>query len=273
MPPSLYTVALFVCRLIGARQRIGHRLRIERPPWGVPLIAGRVRPSSLVSSLQNDPSVCSSIVGGCLASCWLRVCGLAPRSAGHRCGALVDALDLGRAEAGLAQRFVGECGGRGVAPAASAAEGCACPAAPRPTTAGRSPQRPSRASSADGPGYLWTGWVGRLLRRFETFTGKSFVIQPDDSFDDYAYGHERTQSNPQALPRAERRAVAAMPERTRTGGNVFLNRVAQVRFLSGPPKNSALAYANWYTKTWERVCCLLQALRLWWFARSYGLNM
>ena len=68
-----------------------------------------------------------------------------------------------------------------------------------------------------------------------TFKGKPIVMQPDDSFDDYAYGQERTQSNPPALPRAERRAAAGMHERTRTGGNVFLNRVAQVLFLSGPP--------------------------------------
>jgi hypothetical protein len=65
------------------------------------------------------------------------------------------------------------------------------------------------------------------------FKGKPLVVQPDDSFDDDAYGHERTQSNPQALPRKERRAAAGMCERTRTGGNVVLNRVAQVRFLSG----------------------------------------
>jgi hypothetical protein len=67
------------------------------------------------------------------------------------------------------------------------------------------------------------------------FTGKLFVVQPDDSCDDDAYGHERTLSNSSALPREESRAVAAQYERTRTGGNVFLNRVAQVRFLSGPP--------------------------------------
>jgi hypothetical protein len=42
--------------------------------------------------------------------------------------------------------------------------------------------------------------------------GKPFVIQPDDSFDDYACGQERTQSNLQALLREESRAVAAMYE-------------------------------------------------------------
>ena len=77
--------------------------------------------------------------------------------------------------------------------------------------------------------------LGLLIRCLLTVTGKPFVLQPDDNFDDNAYGHKRTQSNPQALLREERRAVAAMYERTRTGGNVFLNRVAQVRVLSGPP--------------------------------------
>src|SRR5215472_13301595 len=76
--------------------------------------------------------------------------------------------------------------------------------------------------------------LGLLIRCFLSFTGQPFVIQPDDNFDDYAYGQGRTQSNSQALPRTERRAVAAMYERTRTRRNVFLNRVAQVRFLSGP---------------------------------------
>jgi hypothetical protein len=56
--------------------------------------------------------------------------------------------------------------------------------------------------------------------------GKPFVLQPDDSFDDDASGHERTQSNPPALLRKERRAAAGMCECTRTRGNVFLNRVA-----------------------------------------------
>jgi hypothetical protein len=66
---------------------------------------------------------------------------------------------------------------------------------------------------------------GLLSRCLLIFTGNPFVIQPDDSFDDDAYGQGRTQSNSQALPREESRAVAAMPERTRTGGKVFLNRV------------------------------------------------
>ena len=83
----------------------------------------------------------------------------------------------------------------------------------------------SRQQSTSGPSEL------SLL----IFKGKPFVILPDDNFDDYAYGHERTQSNSQTLPREESRAVAAIYERARTGGNVFLNRVAQVRFLSGPP--------------------------------------
>jgi hypothetical protein len=61
------------------------------------------------------------------------------------------------------------------------------------------------------------------------------VIHPDDKFDDYVYGQERTTSNSQALLREERRAVAALYERTRTRRNVFLHRVAQGRFLSGPP--------------------------------------
>ena len=79
------------------------------------------------------------------------------------------------------------------------------------------------------------GRLGLLIRCLLIFTGKPLVIQPDDSFDDYAYGQERTQSNPQALLRKESRAAAGMCERTRTRGNVFLHRVAQVRFLSGPP--------------------------------------
>ena len=64
-------------------------------------------------------------------------------------------------------------------------------------------------------------------------------MQPDDSFDDNAYGQERTTSNPQAVLRKERRAVVALCERTRTRRKVFLNRVAQVRFLSGPPRIQA----------------------------------
>ena len=40
------------------------------------------------------------------------------------------------------------------------------------------------------------------------FKGKLFATQPDDSFDDDAYGQERTQSHPQALLREERRAAA-----------------------------------------------------------------
>jgi len=44
------------------------------------------------------------------------------------------------------------------------------------------------------------------------FKGKLFATQPDDSFDDDAYGQERTQSNPQALLYEESRAVAAMCE-------------------------------------------------------------
>jgi hypothetical protein len=44
------------------------------------------------------------------------------------------------------------------------------------------------------------------------FTGNPFVVQPDDNFDDNAYGQERTTSNPQALLRKERRAAAGMGE-------------------------------------------------------------
>src|SRR5215469_2836484 len=90
-----------------------------------------------------------------------------------------------------------------------------------------------------------------VLRHMGVAKGKPFVLQPDDSFDDYTYGQERTQSNPQALPRAERRAVAAIYERTRTGGKVFLNRVAQVQFLSRPPaifpeKKRCQAHLTWH---------------------------
>ena len=85
-----------------------------------------------------------------------------------------------------------------------------------------------------------TAGLGLRIRCFLTFTGKPFMLQPDDNCDDDACGQGRTQSNSQALLREENGAVAAMSERTRTGGNVFLNRVAQVRFLSGPPINSAL---------------------------------
>jgi hypothetical protein len=66
--------------------------------------------------------------------------------------------------------------------------------------------------------------VGLLIRCFQTFLSKPFVLPPDDSFDDNAYGQERTVSNPPALLREERRVVAALYERTRTRGNVFLNR-------------------------------------------------
>jgi hypothetical protein len=76
---------------------------------------------------------------------------------------------------------------------------------------------------------------GLLSRCLLTFTGKSFVLPPDDSFDDDAYGQERTQSNPQALLRQESRAAASMCDQTRTSRNVFLNHVSPVRFLSGPP--------------------------------------
>ena len=82
--------------------------------------------------------------------------------------------------------------------------------------------------------------LGLLIRCILIFTGKAFVIQPDDSFDDYAHRHERTLSNSQALPREERRVAAHVDGRTRTGGKVFLTRVTQVRFLSGPPNISAL---------------------------------
>jgi hypothetical protein len=75
-----------------------------------------------------------------------------------------------------------------------------------------------------------------LIRCFLPFKGKPFVVQPDDNFDDYAYGQGRTTSNPPALLDEERRAVAALCESTRTRRNVFLNRVAQVRVLSGPPR-------------------------------------
>src|SRR5262245_23331836 len=96
--------------------------------------------------------------------------------------------------------------------------------APAPTTNRDTKRQPSSTGEQRQ--------LGLLIRGFLPFTGNPFVIQPDDSFDDYACEHERTQSNPQALPREERRAVAAIYERTRTGGNVFLHRVAQVRFLS-----------------------------------------
>jgi hypothetical protein len=87
-------------------------------------------------------------------------------------------------------------------------------------------------------GVLYTGEqrrLGLLIRCFLPFKGRPFVVQPDDNFDDNAYGHARTQSNPQALLREESRTAAARYERTRTRCNVFLNRVAQGRFLSGPP--------------------------------------
>jgi len=47
-----------------------------------------------------------------------------------------------------------------------------------------------------------------VYRCFLRFTGKPLVVQPDDSFDDNAYGRECILSNPQALLREERRAVA-----------------------------------------------------------------
>jgi hypothetical protein len=77
--------------------------------------------------------------------------------------------------------------------------------------------------------------VGLLIRCFLQVKGTPFVVQPDDNFDDNAYGHERTQSNPRVLQCTERRAAAALCERTRTHRKVFLHRVAQVRVLSGPP--------------------------------------
>jgi len=80
--------------------------------------------------------------------------------------------------------------------------------------------------------------LGLLIRCFLAFKGEPFVIQTDDSFDDDAYGQERTRSNPQALLREETRAVAAIYERARTGGNVFLNR--RLAVLSEAPCRALL---------------------------------
>jgi hypothetical protein len=84
--------------------------------------------------------------------------------------------------------------------------------------------------------------LGLLIRCFLIFTGNPFVLQPDDSFDDDANGHERTPSNPQALLREESRAVAAMPERTRTGSNVFLRAPNKTGIVEGLPANERAAY-------------------------------
>jgi hypothetical protein len=68
------------------------------------------------------------------------------------------------------------------------------------------------------------GLEGLLIRCFLHFKGKPFVVQPDDNCDDYACGQERTQSNPQAFLRKERRAAVGRYERTRTRRKGFLNR-------------------------------------------------
>jgi hypothetical protein len=57
----------------------------------------------------------------------------------------------------------------------------------------------------------------------------------DDSFDDNAHKQRHTETNTRKPIRGERTEAANVDERTRTGSKVFLNRVSEVRILSGPP--------------------------------------
>jgi hypothetical protein len=55
-------------------------------------------------------------------------------------------------------------------------------------------------------------YLGLFIQCFLPFKGKPFMVQPDDKFDDYGHGQERTQSDPQALLRKESRAAAGRCE-------------------------------------------------------------
>ena len=60
----------------------------------------------------------------------------------------------------------------------------------------------------------------------------------DDSIDDNAHRQPGTKTDGEVLPAEERRAAVDKDGRLRAHRKVFLIRVAQVRFLSGPPPHT-----------------------------------